>query len=144
MPANPSPPARKWILVVDDNARLRDLWINALERAGYAAIGSQDGLAAAELIRDLFPDLIILDLRMPRTSGWDFLEIIRAHPRWQKLPVLIVSGFLEDRGPIAERGLNIVGRMAKPVTINELLEKVRAVTGPGTSSGKSSSPRAGA
>lgn len=131
MPANPPVAPRKWILVVDDNARLRDLWIDALERAGYAAVGSQDGLAAAELIRDLFPDLIILDLRLPRTSGWDFLDIMRAHARWQNIPILIVSGFLEDRGPIAERGLNIVGKMAKPVTVTEFLDKVREVVGPG-------------
>jgi CheY-like chemotaxis protein len=85
-------------LVVDDNARLRALWIEVLEEAGYRAIGSEDGLSAADLIRDLFPDLILLDLRMPRASGWDFLENVRANPRWHTIPVVLVSAHLEE-GP---------------------------------------------
>src|SRR4029453_12276054 len=89
-------PPRRWVLVVDDNARLRALWIEVLEEAGYRAIGSEDGLAAAELIRDLFPDLILLDLRMPRASGWDFLENLRANSRWHTIPVVIVSVHLDE------------------------------------------------
>jgi CheY-like chemotaxis protein len=55
------------VLVVDDNARLRALWGEVQDEVGYRAVGSKDGLAA-DLIRDLFPDLISLDLRMPRAS----------------------------------------------------------------------------
>src|SRR5262245_7581752 len=122
---------RKWVLVVDDNARLRALWIEVLEEAGYKGVGSEDGLAAAELIRDLFPDLILLDLRMPRASGWDFLENVRANPRWHTIPVVIVSAHLEE-GPdlAADSGLNIVGQLAKPVSVSDLLAKVEAIIGP--------------
>ena len=128
--------ARKWVLVVDDNARLRSLWIEVLEGAGYAAVGSEDGLSAAELIRDLFPDLILLDLRMPRASGWDFLENVRQNPKWQSIPVVIVSAHL-DEGPdlAADSGLNIVGRMEKPVAIADLLAKVQEIVGAGTPGG---------
>jgi CheY-like chemotaxis protein len=122
---------RKWVLVVDDNARLRSLWIEVLEEAGYAAVGSEDGLTAAELIRDLFPDLILLDLRMPRASGWDFLENVRANPKWHTIPVVIVSAHL-DEGPdlAADSGLNIVGQLAKPVAVGDLLAKVEQTIGP--------------
>ncbi len=131
-PPSPGKPApRKWVLVVDDNARLRSLWIEVLEEAGYAAVGSEDGLAAAELIRDLFPDLILLDLRMPRASGWDFLENVRANPKWHTIPVVIVSAHL-DEGPdlAAGSGLNIVGQLAKPVAVGDLLAKVEQTIGP--------------
>jgi chemosensory pili system protein ChpA (sensor histidine kinase/response regulator) len=118
------------VLVVDDNARLRTLWIEVLEEAGYAAVGSEDGLAAAELIRDLFPDLILLDLRMPRASGWDFLENLRANPRWKDIPVVVVSAHL-DEGPnlAADAGLNVVGLLAKPVSVSDLLAKVEQAIG---------------
>ena len=43
---------RKWVLVADDNARLRALWVEVLEKVGYRAVGSEDGPAAADLIRD--------------------------------------------------------------------------------------------
>jgi CheY-like chemotaxis protein len=121
---------RKWVLVVDDNARLRALWIEVLEEAGYRAIGSEDGLAAADLIRDLFPDLILLDLRMPRASGWDFLENLRANPKWHPIPVVIVSAHLEEGPDLADAGLNIVGQLAKPVSVGDLLAKVERIIGP--------------
>lgn len=128
---SPKPKPRKWVLVVDDNARLRALWIEVLEEAGYRAIGSEDGLAAGDLIRDLFPDLILLDLRMPRASGWDFLENVRANPRWHTIPVVIVSAHLEEGPDLAgDSGLNIVGQLAKPVSVGDLLAKVEAIIGP--------------
>jgi CheY-like chemotaxis protein len=122
---------RKWVLVVDDNARLRALWIEVLDEAGYRAIGSEDGLAAGDLIRDLFPDLILLDLRMPRASGWDFLENLRANPKWYTIPVVIVSAHLEEGPDLAsDAGLNIVGQLAKPVSVGDLLAKVEQIIGP--------------
>jgi CheY-like chemotaxis protein len=132
--AKPAP--RKWVLVVDDNARLRALWIEVLEEAGYRAIGSEDGLAAGDLIRDLFPDLILLDLRMPRASGWDFLENVRANPRWHTIPVVIVSAHLEEGPELAnDSGLNIVGQLAKPVSVSDLLAKVEQIIGPAQTPG---------
>ena len=123
---------RKWVLVVDDNARLRNLWIEVLEDAGYAAVGSEDGLAAAELIRDLMPDLILLDLRMPRASGMDFLENVRANPKWHDIPVVIVSAHIDEGpDPALDAGLNIIGRMEKPVAVADLLARVQQVIGPG-------------
>ena len=96
---------RKWVLVVDDNARLRALWVEVLEEVGYRVVGSEDGRAAADLIRDLFPDLILLDLRMPRASGWDFLEKVRTNPRWHTIPVVLVTAHLgKDRTWPATRG----------------------------------------
>jgi len=137
----PSTPPRKWILVVDDDANVRQLWIDALRSDGYATVGTEDGIGAAELIRDLFPDLIVLDLRMPRMSGWDFLEVLRANPRWQKIPVLIVSGHLADRPPPARESLRIVGRMAKPVGLQELRAKIREAIGPARPAAREGRPR---
>jgi CheY-like chemotaxis protein len=87
-----------------------------LEEVGYRAVGSEDGPAAADLIRDLFPDLILLDLRMPRASGWDFLEKVRTSPRWHTIPVVLVTAHLEEGPDLAgDSGLSIVGQLAKPI-----------------------------
>jgi CheY-like chemotaxis protein len=124
--------ARRWILVVDDDHRLRAVWIEALSEAGYAAVGAEDGITALELIRDLFPDLILLDLRMPRMSGWGFLDAVRTHHRWKNIPILIVSAFLEEEPDRAmtDAGLRIAGRLQKPVPLAELIERVRQTVGP--------------
>jgi len=128
--------ARRWVLVVDDDTRLRALWMEALSGAGYTAVGAEDGITALELIRDLFPDLILLDLRMPRLSGWGFLDSVRQHRRWRDIPILIVSAFLADEhNPAAEQGLRIVGRMQKPVRLAELIEAVRSAVGPSDNGG---------
>ncbi len=129
------PVPRKWILVVDDNSRLRNLWIEVLEGEGYAAVGSADGLAAGELIRDLLPDLILLDLRMPRASGLDFLKNMRANAKWRGIPVVIVSAHLDEGRDysLADSGLNIVGQMEKPVAVADLVAQVRKIIGPATS-----------
>jgi CheY-like chemotaxis protein len=124
--------APRWVLVVDDDHRLRAVWIEALSQAGYTAVGAEDGITALELIRDLFPDLILLDLRMPRLSGWGFLDAVREHHRWRHIPILIVSAFLEDEHDAAatEAGLRIVGHLQKPVRLAELIERVRDAVGP--------------
>jgi DNA-binding response OmpR family regulator len=127
--------ARRWVLVVDDDARLRALWTEALVQAGYAAVSAEDGMTALELIRDLFPDLILLDLRMPRLSGPGFLKAVASHRRWQTIPILIVSGFLEDEEEPDEAGLRIVGRVQKPLLPSELVERVRAAIGPSAADG---------
>lgn len=128
MTGEPSRP-RKWILVVDDDATVRSLLIEILEKAGYAAVGAEDGYVAEELIRDLFPDLILLDLKMPRGSGWSLLDNVRERPQWQAIPVIIVSGYLHEGRPLRETGLHIVGRIEKPVQIDHLLETVREALG---------------
>lgn len=126
---------RKWILVVDDDFRLRDLWVEALTSAGYAAVGAEDGMAALDLISDLFPDLILLDLRMPRLSGWGFLDAIRNHPRWKEIPILVVSAFLDpDALAEAEKGLRILGAVQKPLALRELIARVRDAVGPSPAS----------
>jgi CheY-like chemotaxis protein len=105
-----------------------------LEEVGYRAVGSEDGPAAADLIRDLFPGLILLDLRMPRASGWDFLENVRTNPRWHTIPVVLVTAHLEE-GPdrAGDSGLNIVGQLAKPISVGDLLAKVEQIIGPAQS-----------
>jgi CheY-like chemotaxis protein len=125
---------RKWVLVVDDNARLRALWVEVLEEVGYRTVGSEDGPAAADLIRDLVPDLILLDLRIPRASGWDFLEHERANPRWHTIPVVLVTAHQEEGPDLAgDSGLNTVGRLAKPISVGDLLAKVERIIGPAQS-----------
>lgn len=119
------------MLVVDDDPRVRAGLIEALQAAGYAAVGCAEGLTAAELVRDIAPDLVVLDLRMPRTSGWDFLDTLRARPGRRRTPVLVVSAYLEpERQPEAAAGLNVVGWLAKPVDLAEFRRRVADAIGP--------------
>lgn len=121
----------KWVLVADDDPLIRELWVAALGERGYRALAVSDGNALLDLIHAVVPDLVLLDLRMPEMSGSDFLRALQSSPVLQRIPVLIVSGFLEDEGPFDAKGLNIVGRLPKPLALPDLVAAVRAVLTPG-------------
>ena len=113
-----------WVLVVDDNAPLRKVWIEVLQEEGYTAIGAADGLEAAELVHDLLPDLVLLDLHMPRASGRDFLEYLKARSGTVHIPIVILSGYVDEAPDPASSGLEIVRRIAKPVPLADLVRIV--------------------
>jgi chemosensory pili system protein ChpA (sensor histidine kinase/response regulator) len=117
----------RWILVVDDNTALRNVCLEVLQEEGYRAIGAADGLEAAELVQDLLPDLVVLDLHMPRASGWDFLESLRRRPGTRQIPIVIVSGYLHEGPDLTHTDLNVVRRIGKPVQLADLVELVEDI-----------------
>jgi len=82
-------------------------------------------MEALERLRTLLSDLMILDLRMPELSGTAVLEPVRTRPALARIPVLIISGFL-DQQPVLERGLHVVGRLPKPQSLEAVVAAVRA------------------
>ncbi len=116
-------PIPKWILVADDDDLVRQLWTEALREAGYRTVEARTGREAIDLMRTVAPDLMILDLRMPDLTGGAVLQSIQARPVLHRIPVLIISGFLEDE-PVVDLKLNIVARLAKPISLARLREVV--------------------
>jgi CheY-like chemotaxis protein len=86
----------KRVLVVDDEADVRDYLRSALEDAGFVVETAVDGLEALEKVRRRPPDLISLDLVMPRHSGVKFYHELQKERSLSKIPVLIVTGHARD------------------------------------------------
>jgi two-component system cell cycle response regulator DivK len=126
----PPPPigseSSKWVLVADDDDILRELWVEVLTGAGYRTVEARTGEAVIELMRAIVPDLLILDLHMPHGSGVDVLHELRGSAALQAIPVLIVSGFLDDMEPLDGGGLNIVGSLPKPLRMTDFLTTVQS------------------
>jgi CheY-like chemotaxis protein len=82
------------ILVVDDDTAVREPLVAILTRAGHTVMEAPNGDAVLQLLEDgdRFPDLILLDLRMPHHNGLALLETLREHPEWCRIPVVITSG----------------------------------------------------
>jgi CheY-like chemotaxis protein len=78
------------VLVVDDEAELRDVIEWTLADAGYPVLSASDGQAALDLLRWRLPSLILLDMRMPRMDGWAFARAYRQLPR-PHAPMIVVS-----------------------------------------------------
>jgi len=111
------------ILVVDDEMQiLRTLRAN-LEARGYAVRTAADGDEALRAISERSPDLLILDLGLPRKSG---LEVLRSLRSWSDLPVIIVSARNGDADKIAALDEGADDFLTKPFSIGELLARVRA------------------
>jgi PAS domain S-box-containing protein len=93
------------VLVVDDDPADRKLLTDLLAAEGGQVLTASDGQEALELLRDERPDLIVLDLMMPRLDGFAVVEGIRARPDWQDVPVLIVTAkdvTEEERGRLKD------------------------------------------
>ena len=91
---NPHPDRRRntfRVLVVEDEARMRDLLIDVLPGMGYEAIGTRIAEEALRLMKQQPADILILDLNLPVMDGMTFLDQFRH--RWSRTPVIIMTGF---------------------------------------------------
>ena len=115
----------KKILIADDKATSRELLRTVLERQGYAVTEAADGEEALQKALAEPPDLILLDLQMPRRSGYEVLGELRKDPRHTEVPIIAItaSAMQGDREKALAAGFT--GYMAKPVALVHLREEVR-------------------
>ncbi len=92
---------RAKVLVVEDEHDLRELIAHWLETRGYLVTQAADGRDAVGLLEaGLAPDVILLDLFMPRMDGRQFLDWLRASPEHHARKVIIASAYLDEQGPV--------------------------------------------
>jgi len=116
----------KTILVVDDDSLIRDAVKELLEDNGYEVVLAGDGMEALERLAAMAapPSLILLDLRMPRMDGWQFLTRRNGTASGARVPVVLLSGmtFIRDAP-------GVVDFLAKPLRPDKLLDCVRRFCG---------------
>lgn len=111
--------ARPRVLVVDDEASIRDLLSKTLALAEYDVDVAPDGRAALERMRLYSYDLLIADLKMP---GMDGLTVIREAKRYKAdLPVIIITGFSTESSAIEAVNLGVAGYLTKPFRVPQVL-----------------------
>jgi CheY-like chemotaxis protein len=114
------------ILLVEDEAPLRELADQILTERGYLVVTAPDGARALQLLEQSSPDLIILDIYLPVLDGRRFVHLYRQRPA-PHAPIVVTTG----KGYAAQRAaaLDAAGYLAKPFTPKELLTTVEAVLG---------------
>src|SRR5437016_3053187 len=105
-PSQAAQPARK-ILVVEDTAICREPIISALKLDGFQVTGAADGQEAIDLIGSARPDLMLLDLEMPRMDGWTVLRLIRDHADHAELPVILLTATVDKECVARARALGV-------------------------------------
>jgi two-component system alkaline phosphatase synthesis response regulator PhoP len=113
------------ILVVDDEENIRDMIRMYLERGGYAVDEVNDGIEAVQFARQHKPDLIVLDIMLPRMNGFEVCETLRAENN--QVPVIMLTARDDDMDKIMGLELGADDYLTKPFNPHELVARVRAV-----------------
>lgn len=115
----------KRILVADDDATTIRLMQKYLEERGHEVILARDGDVALEKIPKEKPDLIILDIEMPRVNGYVVINELMKMPEFASIPLIILTSHQEMQ-PIFERK-GVIAYLSKPVNFTVLFEKIDSV-----------------
>ena len=113
------------VLVADDNADQRALYVDILSNAGYSVIEACDGAEAIARARADRPALILMDVTMPGTSGWNAVRAMRDQVETRDIPVIVVTGLAGTRDRDASFAAGSDAYLSKPVSPRQLLEDVR-------------------
>jgi PAS domain S-box-containing protein len=122
---------RRRLLVVDDEEDVRVLLERHLRAAGYEIRSVPDGDAALQTLREESFDLVLLDLKMPRTDGEAFLERLEELPRERRAPVMVITGKSVEALTPSRRHPLVVRILRKPFELQELEAQIGETLGPG-------------
>jgi twitching motility two-component system response regulator PilG len=113
------------VLVVDDSPTVRKIVQLTLQRERIRVVTAGDGLSALAAVSDTQPDLILLDIMLPRMDGYNICHLVRNNPEYRDLPIIMLSGkdgiFDKMRGKLA----GSTEYMTKPFDSTELVQTVR-------------------
>ena len=114
------------ILLVEDQPLEADFIRQELSDQGYAVLWEQDGLAALEVIRENIPDLVLLDIRIPKLDGIEVLKQVKADPRTRFIPVILVTALTELEARVRGLDAGADDYITKPFQSFELLARIRS------------------
>ena len=117
------------VLIAEDEPNIVESLTFLLRRAGYDVASVLDGEAALAHLRTRAPDLMILDLMLPRRNGFEVLKAVKADPSLRSVPVLVLTakGQPQDRKRAEEIGIDAF--ITKPFSNREIVDAVRRLTG---------------
>ena len=118
-------PSGPTILVAEDNADQRSLYVALLSGVGYHVLEASDGAEAVEIARQSQPGLVLMDVTMPGTSGWNAVRTLKQDPQTHIIPIIVVTGLASTWDRDASIASGCDEYLAKPVQPVRLLEEVR-------------------
>lgn len=115
------------ILIAEDEPDIRDLVAFTLRFAGYEVVTGSNGEEAIELAKQEMPDLILLDVRMPRMTGYDACKIIKTEPGLEDVPVVFLSAKGQETEVKDGMDAGAEEYLLKPFAPDQLTERVRSI-----------------
>jgi chemosensory pili system protein ChpA (sensor histidine kinase/response regulator) len=112
------------VLVVDDSLTVRKITTRLLTREGFRVDSAKDGVDALEKMHDLIPDVVLLDVEMPRMDGFELARVMRSDERMKSVPIIMITSRTADkhRNHAMEIGVNVY--LGKPYQEQQLLDAI--------------------
>ena len=112
------------VMVVDDSLTVRKVTGRLLERQGYLVVTARDGVEAMEKLQELVPDVMLVDIEMPRMDGFDLTRNVRADPRLARVPVIMITSRTADKHQNYAKEIGVSHFLGKPYQEDDLLAKI--------------------
>ena len=112
------------IMVVDDSLTVRKITSRMLTRAGYQVVTATDGIDALEQLEDLTPEVMLLDIEMPRMDGFALARELRRNPKTQAMPIIMITSRTADKHRDYAMQLGVNTYLGKPYQEDELLQNI--------------------
>ena len=111
-------------LVVDDSITVRRVTQRLLERNGMRVLTAQDGLEALSVMEEQVPDVILLDIEMPRMDGYEVAEHVRADARLKDVPIIMITSRVGEKHRARAIEIGVDEYLGKPYQESQLLEAI--------------------
>ena len=115
---------RIFALVVDDSITVRRVTQRLLERNGMRVMTAKDGVDAMSLLQDHIPDVILLDIEMPRMDGYEVAAHVRSDPRLTDVPIIMITSRVGDKHRARAIELGVDDYLGKPYQESQLLDAI--------------------
>ncbi len=113
------------VMVVDDSVTVRKVTSRLLERHGYRVLLAKDGMDAIARLEDITPDIMLLDIEMPRMDGFEVAALVRHNPRLEKLPIIMITSRTGEKHRERAFAIGVDAYMGKPFVDQKLLETLQ-------------------
>jgi len=112
------------VMVVDDSMTVRKISSRMLEREGYRVVTAKDGVDALEKLLEVVPDVMLVDIEMPRMDGFDLTRNVRADAKLKEVPIIMITSRTADKHRNYAREIGVDHYLGKPYNEEELLDLV--------------------
>src|SRR5690606_22521830 len=117
------------VMVVDDSLTMRKVLSRTLEREGYVVITAKDGMDALQVLQETRPDIILLDIEMPRMDGFEFARNVRGDAETALIPIIMISSRTAEKYQNHAKELGVNAFLGKPVQDDDLLTEINTQLG---------------
>ncbi|WP_156499478.1 response regulator, partial [Oleiphilus sp. HI0061] len=119
----------KTVMVVDDSVTVRKVTTRLLERNGYEVITAKDGVDAIATLQDHKPDVMLLDIEMPRMDGFEVATLVRHDERLKDVPIIMITSRTGQKHKERALSIGVNEYLGKPFQEHDLLENIERFIG---------------